>query len=103
MGRNNAKLNVSGFAFYGRTHNEMADIITDKASVISAEVSKDSPVFSRGFYWVKLKSAKSNTEWQPAKFKRYMEDGEEMFVLRGDEPFYEHEDFSAIIPLLPPQ
>lgn len=28
---------------------------------------------------------------------------EQMFVLCGNEPFYEHEDFSAIIPLLPPQ
>lgn len=72
----------------------MSDVVNDKDSV-----------FNIGFYWVKLKptQSQSNTDWQPAKFKGYMEDGDEMFVLCGNEPFYEHEDFAAIIPLLPPQ
>ena len=63
--------------------------------------------YSIGFYWVKLKPTERlpNPEWQPAKFNGYMEggDNEQMWVLCGSEPFYEDCDFSAIVPLLPPQ
>ena len=61
----------------------------------------------KGFYWVKLNPTENcpNPEWQPAKFEGYMEDGdhEQMWVLCGSEPFYDDSDFSAIIPLYPPQ
>jgi hypothetical protein len=64
-------------------------------------------LYEIGFYWVKLKPTESSPmpDWQPAKFLGYMEygDKEQMWVLCGSEPFYEDLDFSAIIPLYPPQ
>lgn len=88
-------------AFFGRTQR-VSDRITDKASSNSAEVSPDSPVFGRGFYWVKVGANErvNRVHWEPAFFEC---DGFNEWGLCGQDPVLSEDCFKDIKPMFIPK